>query len=307
MSRRRPSNCPLSWEVVFLVADHLDPKTLAMASCVCKSWSITMSSEYLWKQICTTHFPSISNLRAVDPAVPYRRLYAIGYESVKRRLREPLKPRLSLADIIFTIDIVHLGTSRVVTIVKPGGELDIVPYGLFRFYIELEDDDDDHMVVFDALEDDLKFTWNVVLGGFKGVFTVMDVCKGKGCFKGTEGWFLVDVPSCFSGVTTHTEFKAEIKLGLRSSNWGHEKMVIEKLSVGALSVMGWRYASMDDVLRYLQHFLFCLPYITVWKPSSVVTLFCFKYCNFNLSLVFICPLPFILFLFYLVQETYTTN
>ncbi|XP_069152638.1 probable F-box protein At5g04010 [Solanum lycopersicum] len=30
---------PPPWQVVVLVANHLDPKTLAISSCVCKSWS----------------------------------------------------------------------------------------------------------------------------------------------------------------------------------------------------------------------------------------------------------------------------
>ncbi|KAA8521840.1 hypothetical protein F0562_012538 [Nyssa sinensis] len=212
------------WEVMVLVANHLEPKALAMAACVCKSWFTSMSSDHLWKPFCSTRFPSLSRLQATDPAVSYRRLYSLGYSSAKRRLREPLKPRLSLENLTFAIDV-HGGDSCIVTIVKPGGELDIDPNAVFRFDIDVHCE---NLVVFDVL-DNLKLTWNVVLNGFKGVFTVME-SKGKGSFvPETKGWFSEELPSpgCCSSMGT-SGLVADVSIGLRGSSSG--KKMVEKIT-----------------------------------------------------------------------------
>ncbi|KAL0428504.1 UNVERIFIED_CONTAM: hypothetical protein Slati_3025200 [Sesamum latifolium] len=100
----------------------------------------------------------------------------------KRRVQKPLKPHLSLHDLFFAVDV-QTSRESVVTVVKPGGELKLDKNGVFRFDIEVESE---KLVGFEAL-DSLRITWNVVLEGFKGVFTMMD-CKGKGSFVlGLEG------------------------------------------------------------------------------------------------------------------------
>nr|DAD18574.1 TPA_asm: hypothetical protein HUJ06_020037 [Nelumbo nucifera] len=109
----RLSNLPPPWEV--LVAHYLDPKTLAMASCVCKSWSVSMSSDHLWKPICFTHYPSLSTLRFLDTAVSYHRLFAPGQSSCRHCLRSPSVPHISLDHLIFTMDIIH-GDSNILTL-----------------------------------------------------------------------------------------------------------------------------------------------------------------------------------------------
>lgn len=91
------------WLVISLVAYHLDPKTLTIASCVCKSWYVCMSSNHLWEPICSSLYPSLSNLHASNPTVPYRRLFTLGYTAQKRRLQKPTKPQLSLHDIMFPL------------------------------------------------------------------------------------------------------------------------------------------------------------------------------------------------------------
>ncbi|KAL3596719.1 hypothetical protein D5086_008356 [Populus alba] len=58
-----------SWELLFLVARYLDPKSLATASCVSKSWSESFSFEDIWRPICSAHYPSVYNLKLVDPAL----------------------------------------------------------------------------------------------------------------------------------------------------------------------------------------------------------------------------------------------
>ncbi|RVW36014.1 putative F-box protein [Vitis vinifera] len=211
--------CSPPWEVLLLVAHYLDPKALAISSCVSRSWSISMSSDHLWQPICSAHFPSLCNLRAADPTVPYRRLYAIGYVSVKRRLRSPSKPRLSLDDVVFAIDV-QCRDSGIVTIAKPASDLEPDPNGLFRFD--------------------------------------MEVCEPPRMAKVLAGgWFSSELPApvCCSG-RVGSGLVADLRLGFCEAEDGRGGRVrVGKVGVGVLSVVSWRYVSVDDALRYLQHFL----------------------------------------------------
>ncbi|XP_041024552.1 probable F-box protein At5g04010 [Juglans microcarpa x Juglans regia] len=243
------------WAVLALVAHHLDPRTLAIASCVCKSWTISMSSDLLWKPLCNNHFPSLSDIHFTDFTVPYHRLYAIGHTAARRRLQTPRKPLLSLDSLIFAINI-RTRTSHIVSLEKPGEELQVVPGGVFKFDIDVNYESPASM--FDDLGD-VKITWNVILRGWRGIFTMMD-CEGKVSFSpGAEGWFSEELPSpgcCSSEVASG--MVADVKLGFcgrRSESGGGRKVRAEKVSVGILSIVNWRYVNMDDGLRYLQHFL----------------------------------------------------
>ncbi|KAG8367854.1 hypothetical protein BUALT_Bualt16G0115900 [Buddleja alternifolia] len=238
--------CSPPWQVLDLVTHHLDPKTLATASAVCKSWYISMSSDHLWHPICSATYPSLSNLHPTTPT-PYSKLYSLGRAADNRRLQPPPKPHLSMHDLIFAIDI-HNNHKHIITVVKPGGELKLDRNGLFRFDIEVDSGGS-----FEAAVDSLRITWNVVLEGFKGVFTMME-SKGKGSFVlGLKGWFSKELPSpgCCSG-SAASGLVADLRLGLRESGG---KVVVEKMSVGVLSIVSWRYVCVDDALRYLQHFL----------------------------------------------------
>ncbi|XP_068307650.1 probable F-box protein At5g04010 [Pyrus communis] len=232
------------FEVFDLVSHHLDPKTLAISSCVCKSWFVFMSSDHLWWPICTSHFPSLSILKLTNPTVSYRRLYVIGRAAAKRRQKTPSKPRLSLDSLIFTINIFNPNlSSNVLSLEKSGSELVMDPSGIFKFDIDVSDYNG-----FEAWEDRgaVRVTWNVVLEGWRGVFEMMD-CEGKGM----EGWFSEELPSpagCCSSVVT-SGIVADLKLGFCDGRR------VKKVSVGMLSIGDWRYVSIDDALRYLQHFL----------------------------------------------------
>jgi hypothetical protein len=57
-----------AWELLFLVAQYLDPKSLATASCVSKSWLESFSSEDIWRPICSAHYPSVYNLNTHRPS-----------------------------------------------------------------------------------------------------------------------------------------------------------------------------------------------------------------------------------------------
>ncbi|KAM1748179.1 hypothetical protein PS1_009144 [Malus domestica] len=221
------------WEVLDLVSHHLDPKSLAISSCVCKSWFISLSCDHNWQPICASHFPSLSTLRLTNPTVPYHHLYVMGQAAAKRRLQTPSKPRLSLDSLIFIVNVFNPNSlSNVLSLEKSGSEMVIDPNGIFKFDIDVSENNG-----FEAWEDQdsgaVRVTWNVVLEGWRGVFGMMD-CEGKGM----EGWFSEELPSpagCCSSVVGRG-IVADLKLGLCVGRR------VKKVSVGMLSVVDWRYA-----------------------------------------------------------------
>ncbi|XP_058078755.1 probable F-box protein At5g04010 [Magnolia sinica] len=247
---KHPSNPPLPWEVLLLISQHLNPKTLAIASCVCKPWFISMSHDHLWKPICLSHYPSLSSLHLVDPTIPYRRLFALGYLASMHRRRYPPEPRISLHDLIFTVDV-FCNDARLLSIAEAGEDLDDGRSGVFRFDVCISDDDD-RVATIDK-EDGVKVAWTVVSKGWKAAFFMMEG-KGNGKLVGrNERWFSEELPSPGCCSTTVTSgLVAELGLGFCG---GDGKRVVEKVSLGLMSVLSWRYVSVDDGLRYLQHFL----------------------------------------------------
>lgn len=135
---------PPPWQVVVLVSNHLDPKTLAISSCVCKSWLISMSLDQIWQPLCSSHYPSLSTLHNFtttnnnnDSNVSYRRLFALGQRASNRRLKQPAKPYISLNNIIFALNI-YKNSTCMVSIVKHGNQLSFDKKGVFRFDIDVE-------------------------------------------------------------------------------------------------------------------------------------------------------------------------
>ncbi|XP_061349664.1 probable F-box protein At5g04010 [Gastrolobium bilobum] len=249
METPSPTLSPPPWEVLVLVAHHLEPKTLAIASCVSKSWSSSMSSDHLWKPILAIHFPSLSTLP--PPAVPYSRLFAIAHSAAKRRCQNPSKPNLLLSDLAFAISISTHNSHVIFTTTKTCDMLLVDPPGVFRFGVGC-----DGMAVSEGLEE-VKIAWNVILKGWRGVFTMMD-CKGKvGLLPGGEGWFSQELPApgCCSNAVA-SAVVADLKLGMCGCKGSDDgKVKVNKVNVGILSVVDWRYVGVEDGLRYLQHFL----------------------------------------------------
>ncbi|KAM7270121.1 hypothetical protein ACFE04_029335 [Oxalis oulophora] len=250
MSRRSPS-----WEVVDLVANRFDGKTLALASCVCKSWYDITLPELLWEKRCTTDYPYLSALKLVDPAaVTYRRLYAMAHVASVRRAKPVPKPRISLNDLTFIVDVYSKKTNcHIVKMLKPCKELEL-ENDIFRFNIETGNEN----VNFSGsgvIIEEVKMTWSVVYG-CEGMFNMMD-CDGKlSLCGGLEGCFSDELPSpgcCGGGVSSG--IVADLKLGLSKKRDENGRFKVEKVSVGMLSVVNWRYLTIDDGLRYLQHFI----------------------------------------------------
>ncbi|XP_062115201.1 probable F-box protein At5g04010 [Humulus lupulus] len=247
---------PPPWEVLNLISQYLDPKALALASCVCNSWSAFMSSNNLWEPICQAHFSSMSNLHNLT-AVPYRRLYSIASAAAIRR-QLPSKPRLSLDDLVFTVNV---STKRKKSSGNNNADVfaavskpirDLAADGVFKFAVEVANEEKSAVLAAAASEvvEAVEVVWNVVLEGWSGVFTMMD-CEGKmGLSAGCEGWFSAELPTpaCFSGIVG-SGIVADLKIGFGGGGR------VEKVSVGMLNVVNWRYVSVEDGLRYLDHFL----------------------------------------------------
>lgn len=252
-----PTRSP-PWEVLDLVAHRLDPRTLAVASCVCKSWAASMSSDCIWEPICSAHYPLLSGLRSADPSFPFHRLFSLGLAASKRRHRSPPPPRLSLDSLDFIVDIRGRGLP-IATLVKPGDELklEIGPNSLFQFDVR---NTSPEFLSVEETPCHVRVTWNVAIKGWGGVFTVMDCGRKVRLVPGSEGWFTEELPAgcwcCMSGGETSgvvADVKVVVCCGRRDGAGG--RLRVEKASVGMLSGMSWRYLSVDDGLRYLQRFL----------------------------------------------------
>ncbi|GMJ02341.1 hypothetical protein like AT5G04010 [Hibiscus trionum] len=244
MSERNPKTPP-TWEALVLVAHYLDPQTLAIASCVSKSWSQALSLDHVWLPLCASRFPSLSNLKISYPSVPYRRLYAIGLAAFKRRHKPPSKPRLSIDHLVFAVELSSKGVP-IFAVAEDGAEVNKIQGNqVFKFDIDVN-----HGCFsgIDSLEE-LNITWDVVLKGWEAVFKMMD-CKGKLSCAAAEGWFWEELPSpgCCSS-EEGSGIVADVKVGIGAD------MKVEKVRVGLLRVVDWRYLSIEDGLRYLQHFL----------------------------------------------------
>ncbi|XP_050384085.1 probable F-box protein At5g04010 [Argentina anserina] len=238
------------WQVFDLVSHHLDPKTLAIASCVCKSWFCCISSDHIWQPICTTHYPSLSNLKLTNPALPYYRLYAMASAAAKRRFESPSKPSLALHELIFTVNIIN-GNNVVLCLQKPGNELVVDCNGVFKFDIDVPDYEFE-----DAAFESVRVTWSVVLKGWKGVFNMLE-CQGKRGIVDWWFWAELPLPGCCSSLVD-SGVVADMRLEFTDSKRGRNNFDvgrINKVTVGMLSSAKLRYVGVDDGLRYLQHFL----------------------------------------------------
>ena len=124
--------------------------------------------------------------------------------------------------------------------------------GVFKFDIDVDDYEFEGV----ALEA-VRVTWNVVLEGWRGVFSMLE-CQGK---RGVDWWFWAELPlpGCCSslvdsGVVADLRFEFTNSKRERGGD-NCDVWRINKVTVGMLSTSKLRYVGVDDGLRYLQHFL----------------------------------------------------
>lgn len=262
-----PSPCPSRpWEVAELFSEYLGPKSLAIATCVSKSWNIIFSSDHLWKPICSSHFPSSLQLMVTgaDPSSSLRprRLFALLRAASMRRHVKPT-PSISLCQLIFTFDIFRGATAQtLLSLAMPGGELKEAADGTFRFHVKVG-----HPNCCVDLGEELREVWMVVMKGWEGAFMMMDV-KGMGSETATktELWYSVNLPNVrLPGCCAEAEglLRSEVSMelsDLHSGDGGEEeegtlRKVIKRVTLGLMSTAAWRYVTVDDGLLFLQYYL----------------------------------------------------
>ncbi|KAJ3669227.1 hypothetical protein LUZ60_011177 [Juncus effusus] len=250
--RMRPSKQgPPPWEVILLVSHYLEPKTLALASCVCKSWYQALSSDHLWKPICLTSYPCSSHLLASGLS-PYQ-LFSLFYGASKRRYIHPSLVCLSLDQLFFTIEIFHC-QETLVSVMKPGEELVPNKDGTFSFEIDMMDQ---NVEIRDGNETGKEITvgWTIVMRGFERAFALMErEGRGRMIADLSRIWYheKLPVPGCCKGLMSESAgIEAEMTVEIRRVENG--KNGVKKVSVGLMS--GCRYVGFEDGLRYLQYFL----------------------------------------------------
>ncbi|KAG0480406.1 hypothetical protein HPP92_011264 [Vanilla planifolia] len=166
------------WEVLVLVAPFLDPSTLAVASCVSKSWRVAASSPHLWLPLCLSRFPSSSLLLCTpspSPRLLFSLLQSAASSPLRRRRPAPPLPCLSLRDLVFTIDVfLPRRAEPLLSGAKAGEEVERESRGVFRFDIEAAEAG----VV--ERGDEMRVVWMAVRKeGWGSAFLVMER-QGKG-------------------------------------------------------------------------------------------------------------------------------
>ncbi|XP_010543510.1 PREDICTED: probable F-box protein At5g04010 [Tarenaya hassleriana] len=244
-----------AWEVLSLAADHMDGETLAMASCVSKTWRLCFSSENLWRSLFVTHHPSLysamtkmtTSSSSSSPEISYRRLCYAAESAAKRRrsVRQPAKPKITLSDLTF---IVHVRNSDMnLTMEKHGKDIAVPSDGLFRFNIDVTNLHGSNLFAGDMKE--ARVTWHVVYREWESVFTMTDGIRSLE----KEKWFTDELPPPeFSIFSRGSGLAADVALEITG---GNQSVKVEKMVLGIMNTVDLRYLNLDDGLRYLERFL----------------------------------------------------
>lgn len=253
-----PSQAP-PWEGLALVAPFLDAASLAAASCVSTSWHAAFAADNLWERLCLSHYPSALGLLPLpdndDNAghrhpSPHRRLFALFHSASARRRALPA-PRLALADVTFAIDLFFTaGGVNTISFAVSASDAGVKnAAGVFQFGVDLRDR---NAVV--GPGEYWSARWTAVrtgLGVAPAAVVMMDAkvpAARAGALGGGgrgEAWAAerLPAPGC-GGAKMEAEVVVEVT--------GEERLV-EKVRFGVM--LECRYVSIDEGLRYLQHFL----------------------------------------------------
>ncbi|KAF0919697.1 hypothetical protein E2562_030945 [Oryza meyeriana var. granulata] len=254
-SRPAPSLEP-PWEVLRLVGPFLDADSLAAASCVSTACRDTFTAEYLWSKLCCSQYPSALGLLPLPDngagasgrsSAPYRRLFALFRSASARRGALP-PPRLALDDVTFAVDIFAASGKNTLSFVVAARDA-IAKSGRFQFEVDLTGRN--------AAVGQGEF-WSVRLtavrtglGVAPAAVEMMDAkvpaARARALFGGVRGetWATESLPApVCGGATMEAEVVFEVS--------GEERM-LERVRFGVMAKC--RYVSIEDGLRYLQHFL----------------------------------------------------
>ncbi|KAL5221245.1 hypothetical protein ABZP36_025958 [Zizania latifolia] len=255
---RSAPTTPWEWEALRLVGPLLDAESLAAASCVSTTWRDAYSADYLWAQLCRSHYPSALALLPLPDnggdasdrdSSPHRRLFAL-FRSASARRRALPPPRLALDDVTFAIDIFAASGSNTISFAVAARDAD-VKTSRFQFEVDLSGRN-----VAVGQVNYWSVRWTAVQTGIIGVApaaVVMLDAKAPaarafalGIGERGETWARETLPvhGCGGSVVD-----AEVVFDMSAG----EERLLEKVRLGLIAHT--RYVSIDDGLRYLQHFL----------------------------------------------------
>ncbi|KAM0919623.1 hypothetical protein ACQ4PT_008089 [Festuca glaucescens] len=248
-----------SWEALSLVASFLDAGSLAAASCVSTSWHAAFAADHLWARLCRSHYPSATSLLPLHPdsngnaadrrSSPHRGLYAL-FHAASSRGRSLPAPRLALADVAFCIDLFAASGEATLSVAVAASDAGVrmAPGGVFQFGVDVSDRNaaagpGEHWSV----------RWTAVRTGLApaAAIVMMDAkvpasrAGALGSGERGEAWATerMPAPGCGGG-----RLEAEVVVGVSG-----EERLVETVRLGVL--LDCRYVSLDEGLRYLQHFL----------------------------------------------------
>ncbi|KAL6616228.1 hypothetical protein ACP70R_038498 [Stipagrostis hirtigluma subsp. patula] len=257
----RAAPSPPPWAALPLVAPFLDAASLAAASCVSTSWRAAFAADYLWAGLCRSHYPSALGLLGQQLPVsdgssscdsPHRRLFALFRSASTRRGALP-PPRLALADVAFAVDVFTAcgsGTTQsALSFAVAADKAGVVKNAAGLFLFELDVSGRNAAIG----PGDWRVRWTAVRTGHAPAAVLMMDAKAPAAraagavrFGGRGEAGVAErlpAPGC-GGARLEAEAVVELS--------GEEK-VVEKVRLGVMCEC--RYVSVDEGLRYLQHFL----------------------------------------------------
>ncbi|KAG5377421.1 hypothetical protein IGI04_042017 [Brassica rapa subsp. trilocularis] len=228
---------PPSWEVLNAISYHMDPETLAVASCVSTTWLKCFSSENLWKSIMTARSSQrscpyeIALEHTEGGIVSYKRLVSAVERDAKRRRKGQLEEavKISLSDLSF---IIHVSTkTKKASVYKKGKDLVFDPNDKFQIEVDVS------KAGITAGKDEVRVTWQIMYK--EKFFTVADTVRSLDT---KYGWFVDKL-----------EYKDNRKL-VGDVKTSFKEDVLEKIGFAIVDSDGWGSLLVDGFLRYLQRF-----------------------------------------------------
>uniref|UniRef100_A0ACD5VT50 Uncharacterized protein n=1 Tax=Avena sativa TaxID=4498 RepID=A0ACD5VT50_AVESA len=261
--RPSPSQAP-PWEALSLVANFLDAASLQAASCVSTSWHAAFAADHLWARLCRSHYPSAIGLLPLQTdsdgtatdrrrSCPHRGLFALFHSAASSRGRSLPPPRLALADVAFCIDLFAASGETALSFAVAASDAGVrkAPGGVFQFGVDVSGRN-----AVAGRGEHWSVRWTAVRTGLgrlapTAAIVMMDTkvpASRAGAFgsgERGEAWATerMPAPGCGGG-----KLEAEVVVEVSG-----EERLVEKVRLGVL--LDCRYVSVDEGLRYLQHFL----------------------------------------------------
>jgi hypothetical protein len=242
------------------VASFLDAASLAAASCVSTSWHAAFAADHLWAALCRSHYPSAiallplhagsdGNAAGNRRSSPHRGLYAL-FHTASSRGRSLPAPRLALADVAFCIDLFAASGETTLSFAVAASDAGVrkAPGGVFQFGVDVSGRN-----AVAGPGEHWSVRWTAVRTGLApaAAIVMMDAkvpASRAGALRSGErgeAWATerMPAPGCGGG-----KLEAEVVVKVRG-----EERLVEAVRFGVL--LDCRYVSIDEGLRYLQHFL----------------------------------------------------